>query len=362
MESEVIQPTLLVVGIDAVGWKTYRKVVGKFLYNAMGDSAQIAALRPGIGARALYKLERHLPAEAFSNHILYNIFSSQRIFSKIDKTNLRHVLFVDQAAAGVALRHDFRWPYSIGLDVTGVLRRKSGFREKISAFGIRYERKLFEGAENLFPMSNWVRDSLIHDYGINPNKITVIPPCLEAATASEPLGALTGKKNILFVGNDFVRKGGPLLVETVTRQLDDSYQLVIASSEGDEYKGAARVLHLGRVPNDILRGSIFPHCTVQVLPTTQDMSPWVIVEANSAGLPSIASNIGGIPELVGAGNAQLLLEDTSPEALARTIREFCEAPERVTKARRNAAAIFSSAQDIRSVGPTLFRVLEKSMS
>ena len=53
-----------------------------------------------------------------------------------------------------------------------------------------------------------------------------------------------------------------------------------------------------------------------------------ILEAASAGLPSVASRVGGIPESVADGRTGVLVPPESPEALADTLVDMFENPER----------------------------------
>ena len=64
-----------------------------------------------------------------------------------------------------------------------------------------------------------------------------------------------------------------------------------------------------------------------VLPSTNyEMCPLVIGEAMSQGVPVIASDIGGIPELVNDGVTGLLFEPGHSGRLAEKIRQIDESP------------------------------------
>jgi glycosyltransferase involved in cell wall biosynthesis len=49
------------------------------------------------------------------------------------------------------------------------------------------------------------------------------------------------------------------------------------------------------------------------------MSPWGIVEANAACIPTISTNLGGIPELIHSDEGRLLMNEATTDAIAERI-------------------------------------------
>ena len=63
-----------------------------------------------------------------------------------------------------------------------------------------------------------------------------------------------------------------------------------------------------------------------VLPSHSEGSPNVLLEAMSAGLPIIATAVGGVPEIVEHEKQALLVEKQNPSALARSIERLLDDP------------------------------------
>jgi glycosyltransferase involved in cell wall biosynthesis len=55
------------------------------------------------------------------------------------------------------------------------------------------------------------------------------------------------------------------------------------------------------------------------LPSKKEGFPYAILEAGLAGLPVIASNVGGIPEIIADGVSGVLIDPTEPETLLNAL-------------------------------------------
>jgi L-malate glycosyltransferase len=82
-----------------------------------------------------------------------------------------------------------------------------------------------------------------------------------------------------------------------------------------------------------------------VLPSLHEGIPIALLEALGAGLPVIASSVGGIPQVIGASGAGVLIESRSPSVWARTLIQTLNDPQKMKalgeRARRHIQANFS---------------------
>lgn len=81
--------------------------------------------------------------------------------------------------------------------------------------------------------------------------------------------------------------------------------------------GVADRIHWAGFRNDV--DALLAGCDLFVHPSLDDAFPTVLLEAMAAGLPVVASRVGGIPEIVTPGVTGELVPPNDPAALARAI-------------------------------------------
>lgn len=147
---------------------------------------------------------------------------------------------------------------------------------------------------------------------------------------------------LLFVGRLVERKGVEVLVRALPRILEERPARLTVVGEGSreaairEAVRAAgvedRVELTGYVPEERLR-SLYATCDVFVLPAVVDARGdteglgVVLIEALRFGRPVVASDLGGIPDIVEPGRSGVRVPPGDPAALARAILELAANPE-----------------------------------
>jgi len=66
-------------------------------------------------------------------------------------------------------------------------------------------------------------------------------------------------------------------------------------------------------------GALLSECDALVLPSTLEATPYVIIEAMASGLPVVASNVYGIPEIVRDGETGILVDSGARDDIVRAI-------------------------------------------
>lgn len=207
------------------------------------------------------------------------------------------------------------------------------------ALGTRLaEPRVRRHVDVFLPVSTAVRDRCGFAEGelhrIVPNFISGLPP---APAGGEPrLAELPAEPFILYFGDVTIDKGGGQLLEAY-RALEEAPPLVLVGRcylpEATEVPG---VVALGPLPHalaiEALRRSLFT-VVPSLVPETFGL---VALETAAAGKPIVASEIGGLTDVVRDGETGLLVRPGNREALATAMGRLIGDPE--LRARMGEAA------------------------
>jgi glycosyltransferase involved in cell wall biosynthesis len=182
--------------------------------------------------------------------------------------------------------------------------------------GMAMERAALERCRLAIYSSEWAARSAIDDYQTHPSKVKVVPfgANIECNRTIDDIHRLISHRppdrcKLLFLGVDWDRKGGDQALAVAeglnaaglpteltivgchppaSRRLPDHVRVIgfvsKSSAQGD------------RTISSILSGSHF-----LILPSSAECTPVVFSEANSFGVPSLTTNVGGIPTVINDG-------------------------------------------------------------
>lgn len=198
-----------------------------------------------------------------------------------------------------------------------------------SAEWVRLERSMYQNARLNFTMSAHVSRSLVDQYGCLPTRVE----CVYAGSNVAPADAGNlglerfAQKNILFVGIDWDRKGGPVLLEAFreVRRSHPTAKLIIAGCAPNVSMPGCHVV--GRMQFAEV-AKFYETASVFCLPTTVEPFGIVFVEAFAHGLPIVATNIGAIPDLVEQGRSGYMVDCNDAAQLANRLNELLTDPAR----------------------------------
>lgn len=82
--------------------------------------------------------------------------------------------------------------------------------------------------------------------------------------------------------------------------------------------------------------AIYKACDVMALPSLSEGLPNVILEAMAFGVPVVASQVGGVPEIIDHGINGLLIESASSTNLAQALIKLANDPHLAKKLAQQA--------------------------
>jgi glycosyltransferase involved in cell wall biosynthesis len=189
--------------------------------------------------------------------------------------------------------------------------------------------------------------------GIDPDRFGLCP---KSRPANEPIHEVCGEPIILYVGRLVYRKGIHVLVKAmphILRELPDAQLLIAGEGIMESYLKLLiknldledHVKLLGFIPNEKLP-DLYGLSQVFVLPSLYCESFGItLLEAMASRRPIVASNVGGVPEVIEDGVTGLLFRRGDERGLAdgvlRILNDRGLAMSLVRKARRSVEDNFS---------------------
>jgi starch synthase len=243
--------------------------------------------------------------------------------------------FHTQAAAYCSLRRMRATPSIVSIDCTQSLAslearpgiERSSYRPNIARDGI-----VFRAARAIVATSEWAAGDLRRVYPESAEKVTVMP-------YPAPLGAFDpqwieerhrqarDRARVLFIGGDFVRKGGIALLDAWrAARLWESAELRLVTNypvpEPLMSPGVTLVRNVAAYSaewtEEWRRADLF------AMPTASEAFGMVYQEAAAAGVPCVGSRINAIPEIVEDGVTGILVAPGAAAELVAALRALID--------------------------------------
>jgi glycosyltransferase involved in cell wall biosynthesis len=169
----------------------------------------------------------------------------------------------------------------------------------------RLERALMNQTDLFLFESAFARDTYQRTIGTPTGLVRCV---FNGVTADEfdPIVKAADATDIVYVGEFRHIKGADLLIDAVARLRSDGRPVTLTlagdGEETDVLKAQVQQLGLGdavRFIGHVKARYGFSKGALLVVPSRGDSMPYVVIEAAAAGIPMVAANVGGIPEIFG---------------------------------------------------------------
>lgn len=214
--------------------------------------------------------------------------------------------------------------------IHSIARKEAGKLNRI------FNKYLFKHC-NVIPvsLSKEVQKSVIDEYGIDNKDTPVVLNGVPLDNCHRKYDYLSNKK-ILHIGRFSPVKNHETLVKAVAALVECGYDIELflyGQGELEEsIKELVKKLHVDKniffcgLTDDVY--SVMQKCDIFVLPSIYEGIPMTLIEAMGTGMPIVASNVGGIPDMIENEKSGLLCEPTVEGVAAGLERLISSADDR----------------------------------
>lgn len=229
-------------------------------------------------------------------------------------------------------------------------------------------RNIEKSAVVLYP-SQWAAQSAMHDYGAPKNKIKVIPLGANLLQIPE-INSLNFTKSMdeihfLFLGVEWERKGGPLVLKTIQILRNNGINafLTICGCTPEITKEK----HITIIPfinkntkeGEEKIAKLFHKSHFLFLPSKAECFGIVFCEASAFGVPSLTNDTGGIGGAVVDGINGFKIKNPSPEAFSELISEIIQSSEKYRELAKSSRHYFEEKLNWKSWIKEVTPIIEK---
>lgn len=189
-----------------------------------------------------------------------------------------------------------------------------------------------------------IRNALSASRRIAEQKIEVIYNCTALPECIHSYESI-GRRDLRFgfVGRVEALKGAEMLAEAFAKVLQDTTGIRLDFYGKNRLSRQTEVLIRQSNGKMTLHGmfgdpdkEVYPYIDVLILPSFWEGFPYVVIEAMAHGIPVIATDVGGVSEVVQNRQTGLLIRAREAESLQQAIQWMATNPEMLSEYGRNA--------------------------
>jgi glycosyltransferase involved in cell wall biosynthesis len=234
--------------------------------------------------------------------------------------------------------------------------------------GNSLQQRMLDKADLLLLTSHWAREGALSAYELDPERVKVVPL---GANVEDPgdqvLDRGPDRLKILFVGNNWEKKGGPRLLDVfgaVRRRLPDAELHIVGCNPFSSDPPRGLFVHgfldkRNEVERNRLR-DLYQGSSLLCVLSLHEAYGLVYCEAAAHGLPAMANDTGGVSTIIADKvTGRVFRRDDSAEAIAEEICELWQDGSRYSTMRKAARERFRESLSWTAWGMALRQELEQ---
>ena len=209
-------------------------------------------------------------------------------------------------------------------------------------------RAIVARASRFTAWSEWAKASLVAHYGADASRVTVIHPGTVLGRFPDPRerrARRQGPLRVLFVGGDFQRKGGDVLLEARRRMRHSAELHLVTGADVPVELGVNVYRGVKPLSPELLK--LYADADVFALPTRGDCLAVVLGEAMAACLPIITTGVGAHAEAVENEGSGFIVPTNDAVAVADRLDRLAADPELARRLGTRARALGEERFDMK---------------
>jgi glycogen synthase len=284
----------------------------------------------------------------------YTLLQRARRLAEVHAYDLIHIHDWLVADVGITLKHEWKTPLVVTIHATERGRHHSYLPNLMSQQINQLEWRACYEAWRIIVCSGYMAGELRGYFNIPPDKISVIPNGIDPrplqSCADQEVQALRqryaphGEKLLFFVGRITPEKGiyvllraMPLILETMPE-----VRLLVAGKNSEQMNSLVEELNIGHqvellgFVSDEQRNCLYSAVDAAIFPSLYEPFGIVALEAMAANCNVIASDVGGLNEVVHHLHTGLTIMANNPQSICWAVTKLFSAPEEAAQWREKA--------------------------
>lgn len=315
----------------------------------------------------------------FNRNPLVVLNYARQVQSRLDKLPVMPDVLLSTSSMPLAL-FDTKlpvvlWCDAVFEDIIDFYPEFTNMTSQTIANGHAMEKSALERCSVAVYSSEWAARSAVKHYGISADKVRVVTYGANIETPWDECHVeqwIQAKSfdccKLLFVGVDWLRKGGDIALETAKMLNDMGLPTELHVLGDDPPKGMVMPdfvkLH-GFVSKETKEGKQFIHELISgahflILPTRADCTPIVYAEFNAFGIPVLTTLVGGSASLIETGkNGCLFPLEARGDQYAQKVFDLFKDPEAYRRLCRTAYQRYYTRLNWDHAGREMMKILRQ---